>query len=302
MKKLRIVRIAVIGLLLAGAVALVGCSRYNTAHESQGKGRGSELTGRALDQGGRGRNNTTTAQESRGSGGYGRQQENGEYTAKPFSTEQFSRRGSGGGNGQNGRDQGGRLADRGPGAPEQSGKSVMAEGTLGNLSGTLSYDGSEWYLDTDKNLYILHFGNAAYVDSTGIDLCEGEPIDIRGFVSGEEIAVAAARIDAQVYTFRSEDGMPLWAGNGRRDNQIVRPYDGSSGSNQSRGQGGNGGQGGRDRGQGLESQDGAFDRRGPGSGTEQLEGRGRGRELDGTGELPWWYQQPLDPESSQTPA
>ena len=51
MKKLRIVRIAVIGLLLAGAVALVGCSRYNTAHESQGKGRGTELAGRSLEQG-----------------------------------------------------------------------------------------------------------------------------------------------------------------------------------------------------------------------------------------------------------
>jgi hypothetical protein len=294
MKKLRIVRIAVIGLLLAGAVALVGCSRYNTAHESQGKGRGTELAGRALEQGGRGRNNTSAEQESRGSGGYGRQQENREYPA-----EQFSRRGNAAGKGQDGRDQSGRLAERGSNGPEQSGKSVTEMGTLGNLSGTLSYDGSEWYLDTDKNQYILHFGNSAYVDSTGINLREGEPIDVRGFVSGEEIAVAAARIDAQVYTFRNEDGMPLWAGNGRRDNQIVRPYDGSGGSNQPRGQGG---QGGRGRGQGLESEGGAFDRRGPGNGDEQLEGRGRGRELDGTGELPWWYQQPLEPESSQTPA
>jgi hypothetical protein len=297
MKKLRIVRIAVIGLLLAGAVALVGCSRYNTAHESQGKGRGSELAGRALDQGGRGRNNTNAEQESRGSGGYGRQQENREYPA-----DQLSRRGNVAGKGQDGRDQSGRLAERGSNGPEQSGKSVVDLGTVGNLSGTLHYDGSEWYLDTEKNQYILHFGNSAYVDSTGINLREGELIDVRGFVSGEEIAVAAARIDDRVYTYRNEDGMPLWAGNGRRDNQIVRPYDGSSGSNQSRGQGGNGGQGGRSRGQGLESEDGAFDRRGPGNGDEQLEGRGRGRELDGTGELPWWYQQPLDPESSQTPA
>jgi hypothetical protein len=302
MKKLRIVRIAVIGVLLAGAVALVGCSRYNTAHESQGKGRGTELAGRSLEQGGRGRNNTNTAQESRGAGGYGRQQENREYAAKPFSFERSARGAAGASNWQGGREQGGRLAERGSNAPEQDGKSVVDMGTLGNLSGTLSYEGSEWYLDTGKDMYILHFGNSAYVDSTGINLRKGEQIDVRGFVSGEEIAVAAARIDAQVYNFRNEDGMPLWAGNGRRNNQIVRPYDGMGGSNQARGQGGSGGQGGRGRAQGLESEDGAFDRRGPGSGNEQLEGRGRGRDLDGTGELPWWYQQPLDPESSQNPA
>jgi hypothetical protein len=305
MKKLRIVRIAVIGLLLAGAVALVGCSRYNTAHESQGKGRGTELAGRSLEQGGRGRNNTAAAQEFRGSGGYGRQQENREYPGDQFRTEQFSRRGTGAGNGQagsgqDGRGQRGQLAAGGSNGPEQSGKSVVEMGTIGNLSGTLSYDGSEWYLDTGKSLYILHFGNTAYVDSTGIDLREGEPIDVRGFVSGNEIAVAAARIDAQVYTFRNEDGMPLWAGNGRRDNQIVQPYDGQGGPNQPRGQGGGNGQGGR--GQGFESEDGGFDRRGPGSGTEQPKGRGRGGDLDGSDQLPWWYQQPLEPESSQNPA
>ena len=293
MKKLRIVRIAVIGLLLAGAVALVGCSRYDTARESQGRGHGTELAERSLEQGGRGRNNTSTAQELRNAGGYGRRQEQSGYPA-----EQLSRRGAGSGNGQAGRDLTGRLAERGSNAPEKDGRSVVEIGTLDNLSGTLSYDGSEWYLDTGKELYILHFGNSAYVESTGISLREGEPIDVRGFVSGEEIAVAAARIEAQVYTFRNEDGMPLWAGNGRRDNQIVRPYGDGSGSisGQPRGQGGRG------RGQGFESEGGSFDRQGPGSGSEQLEGRGRGRELDGANELPWWYQQSMDPESSQTPA
>jgi len=286
MKKLRIVRIAVIGLLLAGAVALVGCSRYDTAREGQGKGRGTELTGRNPDQGGRGRNNTSTAQEPRGAGGYGRLQEN-----RGFTPEQLGRRGSGTGNGQAGRDLSGKLVERGSGGPEKDGKSIVEIGTLDNLSGTLSYDGSEWYLYTDKERYILHFGNSAYVESTGIDLREGESIDVRGFVSRDDIAVAAARIDAEVYTFRSEDGMPLWAGNGRRDNQIVRPYGGGSGS-----------MSGQPRGQGFESEGGSFDRRGPGSGSQQPEGRGRGRELDGTNELPWWYQQQLDPESSQNPA
>ena len=302
MKKLRIVRIAVIGLLLAGAVALVGCSRYNTAHDSQGKGRGSEWAVRDPEQGGRGRNSTDGTEELRGSGGYGRQQASREYPGDRLGADQFGRQGTGAGNGQGAGQRSGQLVAQKSGGPEQSGKSVVEMGTLGTVSGTLSYDGSEWYLDTDKETYILHFGNSAYVESTGIDLREGEQIDIRGFVSGEEIAVADARIDAQVYTFRSEDGMPLWAGNGRRDNQIVRPNGGGAGSayGQPRGQGGGSGQGGQGRGQGLGSDGQSLERRGPGYKDGEFEGRGR--ELDGSDALPWWYQQPLEPEDPQSPA
>jgi len=300
MKKLRIVRIAVIGLLLAGAVALVGCSRYDSAHERQGNGRGTEATGRSLEQGNRGRNNLSSAQEPRNAGGYSRLQENRE-----FSDQQLSRRGLGSGSGQGSRDLSGRLAERGAGGPEQSGKSVVEMGTLENVSGTLSYDGSEWYLDSGKDLYILHLGNSAFVDSTGINLHEGEQLDVRGFVSGEEIAVAEARLNGQVYTFRNEEGMPLWAGSGRRDNQIVQPYgrgDGTA-SGQLRGQGSGKGQGSQGRGQGLDSEGGSFEQRGPGSGNEQMEGRdGRGRELDDSDPLPWWYQQQQEQEDSQTPA
>jgi hypothetical protein len=299
MKKLRNVRIAVIGLLLAGAVALVGCSRYNTAHERQGEGRGTGSVDRNLEQGGWGRNNSGEAFSSRGSGGYGRQQDDREYLS-----EQFSGRGNGAGARRDNRIQDGQLAGRESGGPEQSGKSVVDMGTLGNLSGTLSYDGSEWYLETGKDQYILHFGNSAYVESTGINLREGETIQVRGFISGEEVAVASARLNERVFTFRNEDGMPLWAGNGRRDNQIVRPYNGNGGqaAGQPRGQNGQNGQGGRGRGRGVESEDGAFDRGGQGSGAEQLEGRGPGGKLEGTDRVPWWYQQQLDSESADSPA
>ena len=174
----------------------------------------------------------------------------------------------------------------------------MERGSINTLSGTLQYDGSEWYLNTSKDKYILHFGNSAYVESTGIDLQEGESIEVRGFLSGDEIAVVAARLDSQVFAFRNENGTPLWAGSGRRENQIVQPYSQGSGAEQPRGQSNNGVRGGRGRGQGTEG--GAFDRRGPGNGTEQP--GGRGQQLEDSQELPWWYQQPLEPESAQPQA
>jgi hypothetical protein len=251
MKKLRIVRIAVIGMLLAGTVALVGCSRYKTAHE--GQGRGSELSGRSQGQGGRGWSSADTLQDDRATGGFGRLQENRDVLTDPL----------GGRGRQGGQGQSGRVANQAPVAPEQSGKSVVEIGTPGDLSGTLTYDGSEWYLDTGAETYILHFGNSAYVDSTGIPLREGEMIDIHGFVSGKEIAVATAAMDGQVYTFRSQEGRPMWAGGGRRENQVVRPYNGIPEA-QPRGQG----------------------------------GRGRGQQ--GTQDLPLWYQQSPGEENPQT--
>jgi len=283
MKKLRIV---LIGLLLAGAVALVGCSRYNTAHESQGKGRNSEVAGRSLGQSGRGGGSSTQGQGNRGSGRNGNAQ-----AQRDFSAERYSRA-------QGGTRPEGRFQDSGSNTPDQSGRSVVERGSINTLSGTLQYDGSEWYLNTSKDKYILHFGNSSYVESTGIDLQEGESIEVRGFLSGDEIAVVAARLDSQIFAFRNENGTPLWAGSGRRDNQIVQPYSQGSGAEQPRGKSNNGGRGGGGRGQGTEG--GAIDRQGPGSGTEQP--GSRGRQLEDSQELPWWYQQPLDSESAQPQA
>jgi hypothetical protein len=78
-----------------------------------------------------------------------------------------------------------------------------------------------------------------------------------------------------VFQFQVEGGPAFWI---RIDRS--RFSTGQGGSNQPRSQGGGNGQGGCGRGQGLDSEGGAFDRRGPGSGNEQFEGRGRG--LDGT--------------------
>lgn len=328
MNKLRTIRIALIGLLLAGAVALVGCSRYETAREGQMRGRSSELAGRSLEQEGRGRSDSTMEQGRGGaerSGGFGRQQENldaaGERLGRAGSGlnqgggSQWDGRlgGSQGGRGLEGRNQGNLFQVKGSDATELSGKTIVEMGSISNLNGTLSYDGSEWFLETSRDTYMLHFGNHDYVDSTGIDLHEGDSIDVRGFVSGEEIAVVSARLNSQVYTFRSENGIPMWAGQGRGDNRVAQPYGNGAGSDQRRGQGGQGqgprdgervgGQGSRDgMGRGQGSGNGTFDRQGPGSGNGLPEDRGRGRGLEDSQEYPWWYQQPLEPESSQPQA
>jgi hypothetical protein len=160
MKKIHLV---IIGVLLAGTVLMVGCSRHSPA-------RGSERRG----------SNT---------GYYGR---NAVLPANGQARDVQNRN------------------------SVQFGGPAAAAGSIRELSGVLQYDGSEWFLRNDSGRYLLRFGNAAYLDSTGIDLRDGENIEIRAFIEAEEATVISARIGSQSYTFRSEAGVPLWAGNGRR--------------------------------------------------------------------------------------
>ena len=226
MKKLRIL---LIGFVLVGAFALVGCSRYNAAHEAYGRGRSAESLDRSLEQNGRGRSHRSAAQGNLSAGELGRQQ------YRPDSAGELLGR-NGAVEGPEGRIGNGRFLDREANAPLQSGRSVVARASLGDLAGTLRYDGSEWYLDTGESTYMLHFGNSAYVESTGIDLQEGDLVEVRGFIDGKEVAVVTASVDSGVFTFRNEDGAPMWAGRGRREGRVARPYVNRRGAGQLPGQ------------------------------------------------------------------
>jgi len=100
-------------------------------------------------------------------------------------------------------------------ASDRTGRDVADIGTLRTLTGTLSVDGTEWYLDAADGRYLLHMGNTAYVDQTGIALEEGKQALVKGLVDAEEVSVVSIQLDGKASAFRSEDGFPRWAGNGR---------------------------------------------------------------------------------------
>jgi len=332
MKKLHFV---MIGLMLAGAVALVGCSRYDTAHEGSrgyGKGRAAEQTEQRLGQSGRsGGSGRGQAERQDGFGGDQADRQGGLGRGQSDRAAGFGRGNSDSPRNFNylerqnrGAERFGRNQSQNSGGYEQSGRIVAAEGTVRNLSGLLESEAEEWYLSTDSERYILHFGNKAYVDSTGIDLQEGKDIEIRGFVSGEEIAVATAKLGTAVYEFRHEDGTPMWAGSGRGENQVARAGGSGAGRGNSEGTGvgrGNGqgtGQGrGRSGAQGScdepQAQGNGLNRQGAGAGNGNGQGKqdgsgragngsggGYGRDGFGNADEPlneearrWWYQQPF---------
>ena len=100
-------------------------------------------------------------------------------------------------------------------ASERTGRDVADTGTLRTLSGTLANDGTEWYLDAADGRYLLHLGNTAYVEQTGLALEAGDAAVVKGLVDADEVSVVSLEINGETYTFRSEDGRPLWAGGGR---------------------------------------------------------------------------------------
>ena len=100
--------------------------------------------------------------------------------------------------------------------PASNGRSVAETGRLADLSGSLDRQGTEWYLVMEGARLALHLGNTRYVESTGIQLQEGTPVKVRGFVDGQEVAVVSIQLDGRLYAFRTEDGVPLWAGQGRQ--------------------------------------------------------------------------------------
>jgi hypothetical protein len=100
-------------------------------------------------------------------------------------------------------------------ASNRTGRDIADIGTVRTLTGTLSNDGTEWYLDTSDRRFLLHMGNASYVEQTGIALEAGQEALVKGLVDAVEVSVVSIQLDGQTYAFRSEDGRPLWAGNGR---------------------------------------------------------------------------------------
>lgn len=183
--------------LLAGALVLSGCTR----------------TGEVV-QGYQGRRYAEAAQAGRG-----------DPRHEPLALRDGLA--AGGGYGQRGQ---GRLAEDGlgygqgygssralpPQPTEVSGRGVVESGTLSSLTGTLEAEGTEWYLQAAERRFALHFGNTSYVQSTGVPLAPGASVQVRGFVDGNELAVASIDVDGQRFAFRTDEGVPLWAGRGRQ--------------------------------------------------------------------------------------
>ena len=100
-----------------------------------------------------------------------------------------------------------------------NGSDFVRLGHLGIVSGTLSEEGGEWYLSTGDSEYALHLGNYQVVYPKGITLNEGSEAVVRGFVLDSDISAVTVATAEDKYSFRTAEGIPLWSGQGERQNQ-----------------------------------------------------------------------------------
>jgi len=193
---MRIRSIVMVGLGVgAVALALAGCTR-TALGEGNGQGGSQGYRGARYAQ-----TQEKQVQSTRGNG-RGQQVQSADDTA----------RGALRGTGDAGR--GGMRSVVEP-ASDRTGRDVADAGTMRTLSGTLTNEGTEWYLDAADGRYLLHLGNASYVEQTALVLEAGKAAVVKGLVDADEVSVVSLQMGGETYTFRSEDGRPLWAGGGR---------------------------------------------------------------------------------------
>ena len=100
---------------------------------------------------------------------------------------------------------------------DMKGRDVVDKGEVSEVSGVLTTDGSEWYLDISNKKMLIHLGPEFYRDEIGLKLEESKYIEITGYVYEDEVTPVSVNYDGKEYVFRNEDGRPAWAGRGRRD-------------------------------------------------------------------------------------
>lgn len=99
-----------------------------------------------------------------------------------------------------------------------SGREIVETGKTVKISGILSEKENEWYIKSGSTEYAVHLGNEDYGKSINLNLSEGDSAEIEGFIHGSDIAVCSIKTEGKVYQLRDEDGIPGWAGKGRRNN------------------------------------------------------------------------------------
>jgi len=235
MIKQRSIWMGVAAVSLGALVALTGCSADRPAEAGHGPARRINAEQVPLTDGsgggGRGRwaEAAETSQQSQGVFGRGRQDETALQTRPNADTA--------------------RVQPGSAGAGRAGGFLAEEKGELLTLTGVLSERDDEWYLETDEGVFQLGLGRPDYRESLGITLAPGVQALVRGHLADDqEISVVTCDIEGSRFTFRTEDGVPLWSGRYRADAE-AEVSRGSTGGGSGR-RGGGQAEGGRGRRQG----------------------------------------------------
>jgi len=97
---------------------------------------------------------------------------------------------------------------------EITGNFVVRQGQQGEVSGVLKLEKGEWYLIVGSRVYELHLGMFGHDGVTTQGLKDGSGALVKGFIYGDHVSPILIESEGITYSFRAEDGRPLWAGRG----------------------------------------------------------------------------------------
>lgn len=100
-----------------------------------------------------------------------------------------------------------------------SGRDIVDAGSKVTLSGILAEEDGEWSLKTEDKTYAVHLGNYGVLYPEGLGLKAGEQASVSGFLAGDELSAISLASHGAAFTFRKDDGTPLWAGKGNNRNK-----------------------------------------------------------------------------------
>jgi len=87
--------------------------------------------------------------------------------------------------------------------------------------GTLLYQDDEWYLDNEDSIYEIHLGDHDYREGLDFDFEHNDKAVVCGFKYNNDIAVVFMAKKDYTYQFRTIEGKPLWAGQGKADQEEI---------------------------------------------------------------------------------
>lgn len=199
--------IGLVGLLV---LALVGGSAYILLRPDDGLAAESGAGYNRNDETAAGQRGFDRFQDSgslgSGSNGNGAQG-NGQNQGQPVTGGRGP--GSAAGNGLEQRRQEGSVPDQ-PLADHLSQDWETIRGTV------IALDGNTLTVDTDSSPVDVHLGPEWYWESAGIDISDGDTVEITGFYEGDEFEVAHVKniSGGEAVSLRDETGRPQWAGRG----------------------------------------------------------------------------------------
>ncbi len=100
-------------------------------------------------------------------------------------------------------------------AAQPTGREIVDSGRIATISGRLFEQDGELYLNTKDGRIALHLGPEWYRNQIRFPARARGEATVEGYLDEKDMSPARITFDGKTYTFRDNDGQPMWRGDSR---------------------------------------------------------------------------------------